>query len=161
MKKQRGLKRYYKRLATENDLDRVKWLNLNDPNAWFDNWHLHFDWKGYGDTSFKRREPHLDKLFRHFYLLEQRINAFKKDFQLYAIILDYSSYDDALFLHTKNPNNNNFPWKSECEVSDKNNLTNADLKDYIDNLTGYKLHFGTAEENYCILTKDGIGLPVT
>lgn len=161
MKKHRGLRRYYKRLATENDLDKAKWLDIDDPKTWFDNWHLHFDWKGYGNDSFKRRKPHLDKLFRHFDLLKQRTGHLKKDFQLYAIILDNESSDDALFLHTQNPNADNFPWKPLHSLSSKNNLTNADLKKYIDNLSGYKIQFGQADENYCIITKDNVGLPVT
>ena len=69
VKKHRGLKRYYKNLSTENDLDKATWLDFDNPETWFDNWHLHFDWKGYGNDSFKRRKPHLDKLFRHFDLL--------------------------------------------------------------------------------------------
>lgn len=125
-----------------------------------DNWHLHFDWKGYGNNSFKRRKPHLDKLFRHFELLIDKTKSLEKDFQLYAIILDHESYDDALFLHTKNPNADNFPWKCEHELSNKNNLTNPELKKYIDNLIGYKILFGEAEENYCIVTKEGVGIPV-
>jgi hypothetical protein len=31
MKKFRGQKKYYKRLETENDLDKATWLNFNDP----------------------------------------------------------------------------------------------------------------------------------
>jgi len=161
MKKHRGLRRYYKNLLTQNDLDKATWLDFEDPNAWFDNWHLHFDWKGYGNSSFKKRKPHLDKLFRHFDLLAQRTKSLKKDFQLYAILLDFESYEDALFLNTKNPNSDNFPWKSEHPLSTKNNLTNLDLAKYVDNLVGYKIQFGKADENFCVITKDNVGLPVT
>ena len=45
IRKHRGLKRYYKNLATENDLDKATWLDFDNPKTWFDNWHLHFDWK--------------------------------------------------------------------------------------------------------------------
>ena len=63
MKRHRGLKRYYKKIAGQKDFDKMTWLNLADPTTWFDNWHIHFDRKGYGNNSFKRRKPHLDKLF--------------------------------------------------------------------------------------------------
>ena len=55
MKKQRGLKRYYNNLQTKND----DWSGLNfiDPEkSWFDLWHTHFDWYGYGNHSFKKRK---------------------------------------------------------------------------------------------------------
>lgn len=159
MKKHRGLRRYYKNLATKNDFDKTTWLDFDNPDVWFDNWHMHFDWYGYGNESFKRRRPHLDKLFRHFELLADRSKSLRKDFQLYAMLLDHESADDSLFLNTENPNNK-FPWTSLHPLSSENNLTNPELRSYVDALVGYKIQFGTAEENYCYITIDNIGLPV-
>ena len=85
IKKHRGLKRYYRNLAIKNDFDKRPWLDLGNSKTWFDKWHLHFDWKGYGNDSFKRRKPHLDKLFRHFDLLVDRVKEIKTDFQFYSI----------------------------------------------------------------------------
>ena len=158
MKKNRGLRRYYKNLETENDFDKVTWLDFNNPESWFDNWHLHFDWKGYGNNSFKRRKPHLDKLFRHFELLEAKTNKFKIDFQLYSIILDFDSYSDALYLNTHNPNNNQFPFKiSDLQLT--STLRNKQLKDYINNLDGYEKLYGKADEAFCLLFKKNVGHP--
>lgn len=157
MKKLRGLKKYYKRLETENDLEKATWLDLNDPNAWFDNWHLHFDWKGFGNNSFKKRKPHLDKLFRHFELIEKETDKLKKDFQLYAVILDYDSYSDALFLHTQNPNNDNFPFKYD-RLKQESTLTNKNLDKYLNQLINYEKFYGTADENYCVLFKKNVGI---
>lgn len=159
MKKHRGLRRYYKTLATVNDFDKITWLDFNDDNTWFDNWHLHFDWHGYGNTSFKRRKPHLDKLFRHFDLLEEKTRALKIDFQLYAVLYEWSSYDDALFLHTANPNGSEFPLELENPIKD-NILKNAPLCDYITALTSYEKLFFDEEEPYCVLYKEGIGVPL-
>jgi hypothetical protein len=157
MKKQRGLKKYYKRLETENDLEKATWLNLEDPNTWFDNWHLHLDWKGFGNKSFKRRKPHLDRLFRHFDLLQEETKQLKKDFQLYAVILDYDSASDALFPHTPNPNHDNFPFKYNS-VKQKSTLTNQELDKYLSELKHYEKYYGTAGENFCILFKKGVGI---
>lgn len=158
MRKHRGLKRYYKNLATENDLDEATWLDFDNPETWFDNWHLHFDWKGYGNDSFKRRKPHLDKLFRHFDLLVDKTKHLKKDFQLYSILLDFDSYSDALFLHTPNPNNSQFPFKiSDLQLT--TTLTNKQLNDYINNLDGYEKLYGKAEEAFCLIFKKYVGQP--
>ena len=113
MKRHRGLKRYYRNLSIQNDFDKMTWLDFEKPYTWFDNWHIHFDWHGYGNDSFRRRKPHLDKLFRHFDLLVDSTKTLKTDFQLYTILLDFDSYSDALFLHTPNPNNTQFPFSIE------------------------------------------------
>ncbi|MFI5141372.1 MAG: hypothetical protein ACHQII_03350 [Bacteroidia bacterium] len=156
MARVRGLRRYYKNLATQIDSDKISRLNFSDQNIWFDNWHLHFDWKGFGNNSFKRRKPHLDKLFRHFDLLAEKTKLLKTDFQLYSVLLDFDSSNDALFLHTPNPNHKNFPYKFE-NLSPNNNLINRDLENYIASLKGYTILFGKAEENYCVIYKDKLG----
>jgi len=156
MKKIRGLKKYYKRLETENDLDKATWLNFDDPDIWLDNWHLHFDWKGFGNNSFKKRKPHLDKLVRHFDILEKETTKLNKEFQLYAVLLDRDSYSDALFLNTPNPNNK-FPWKYN-DLSTTSNLTNIELVDYIKGLKGFDKFYGKGDENFCVLYKNNIGI---
>jgi hypothetical protein len=158
MKKHRGLKRYYKNLAIENDLDQATWLDFDNPKTWLENWHLHFDWKGYGNDSFKRRKPHLDKLFRHFDLLVDKTKGLKTDYQLYSILLDFNSHSDALFLHTPNPNNSQFPFKiSDLQLT--TTLTNNQLDDYINNLDGYEKLYGQAGEAFCLIYKKNVGQP--
>jgi hypothetical protein len=157
-KKHRGLKRYYRKLTTTNDLNKATWLDFTKTDTWFDNWHLHFDWKGIGNNSFKSRKPHLDKLLRHFNMLEEKTSLLKIDFQLYAIILDRDSSSDALFLHTPNPNNTQFPFKiPELELT--TTLTNKELNTYLDNLVGYEKLFGKADEAFCLLFKKNVGKP--
>lgn len=157
MKRHRGLRRYYKNLQSKNN----NWsgLNFKDPErAWFDLWHTHFDWRGYGNNSFKRRKPHLDKLFRHFDLLAEKAKLLEADYQIWATILDFDSYSDALFLHTPNPNQDNFPWVIK-DLSKTSNLTNKALTDYINSLSGYEKLYGQADEAFCLLYKRDIGKP--
>jgi hypothetical protein len=158
MKKQRGLKRYYKNLSIVNDLDSASWLDFDNSDTWFDNWHLHFDWKGYGNNSFKRRKPHLDKLFRHFDILVDRTKKLKTDFQLYSVLLDFDSSSDALFLHTPNPNNSQFPFKIP-DLKLTTTLTNQQLNDYINNLEGYEKLYGNADEAFCLIFRKNVGQP--
>jgi len=156
MKRHRGLRRYYKNLSIQNDFDKMTWLDFENPDTWFDNWHVHFDWHGYGNDSFRRRKPHLDKLFRHFDLLVDSTKTLKTDFQLYTILLDFDSYSDALFLHTPNPNNTQFPFVIENLKTDSS-LRNTELIEYIDNLNGFEKLYGQADEAFCLLFKKGIG----
>lgn len=158
IKRHRGLSRYYKKLETENDFDKMTWLNFNNSETWFDNWHLHFDWNGYGNNSFKRRKPHLDKLFRHFGMLVDSTKRLKKDFQLYSILLDYNSYSDALFLRTPNPNNSQFPFKIS-DLQSTTTLTNKELNDYINDLEDYEKLYGKADEAFCLIFKKDVGQP--
>ena len=155
-KKHRGLKRYYRNLATENDIDKFTWMDFGNPNTLKEDWHLHLDWYGYGNNSFKRRKPHLDKLFRHFDILVDRTKDWNLDFQLYAILLDFHSSSDALFFHILNPTNSRFAFKvSDLQLA--TTLTNAQLNEYIDNLHGYEKLYGKAGEAFCLIFKKNIG----
>ena len=159
MKRQRGLKRYYRNLVTEIDFKKPTWkIDFNNPDKWFDNWHWHFDWKGFGNNSFKRRKPHLDKLFRHFDFLVENTGKINKDFQLYTLLLDFNSSSDALFLHTPNPNNSQFPFKIEG-LSTTTTLINKALDEYIKRLSGYEKLYGQVDEAFCLLYKKDIGQP--
>jgi len=156
MKKHRGIKRYYRNLEHQNDFDKITCLNLKDTNTWTENWHLHFDNWGYGNNSFKRRKSHLDKLFRHFQFLAEETKSLKSGFQLYAIILDFHSVSDALFLHTLNPNNSQFTFKLE-DLSKSTTLTNNELNTYLDRLENYEKLYGKAQEAFCLLYIKGVG----
>lgn len=156
MKKHRGLKRYYRNLAIQSE----DWLELNfsDPeSAWFRLWHTHFDWYGFGNNSFKRRKPHLDKLFRHFELLMHKAENLKTDYQLWAMVHDRNSAMDAIYLHTPNPDAESFPLVFP-ELSEQSNFTNHELQQYLDNLSGYRIYYVQADENFCIVFKDTAGL---
>jgi hypothetical protein len=152
MKKHRGLKRYYKNLALHNDFDQMTWLDFDNPDTWPLNWHQHFDYNGYGNGSFKSRKPHLDKLFRHFEILEQKVISLSECFQLYAIILDFDSHSDALFLNKPNASGNAFPFKL-ADLASESTLTNKQLENYIGNLQGYKILYGKADESFCLIYK--------
>ena len=156
MKKQRGLKRYYRNLALHNDFDQMTWLDFDNPDTWPLNWHQHFDYKGQGIGSFKSRKPPLDKLFRHFGILEHKVKSLNEYFQLYAIILDYDSHSDALFLHKLNSSGNAFPFLL-ADLASESTLTNKRLENYIGNLQGYKMLYGKADESFCLIYNADLG----
>ena len=123
MKKFRGKKRYYKNLLNK-DLD-VYFGNL-DFDSWFDFWHDHPDWYGYGNFSWKQRKQHLEALILQFNYLKEKLSSRTNEFQLFCIVDLKDASQDSVFIHTENPNEKNFPVKFEkSAVSPKilNNLS--------------------------------------
>lgn len=155
MKKRRGLTRYFRKLEKHNDLEGFAAL-VSGKESWFDFGHTHYDWEGLGNNSWKRRKPHLDTLFRNFDLYPDRLKLIEKPFQLFIQLYDYESSDDAVFIHTENPNQDNFPYKTV--LTDKCTLNNQQLIKYINQKEGFEKLFGIADnEGYCLLFKHGIG----
>ncbi len=111
--------------------------------AWFDLWHTHFDWMGYGNANFKSRKPHLDKLFRHFDLLINKASSLKTNYQIWATLLDDDSHSDA--------------WRLS-DLSQVSTLINNSLIQYIEDLDGYEKLYGKGNEAFCLLFKKNIGV---
>lgn len=155
MKKQRGLKRYFKKLEHHNQFDKIFALDIDAPQTWPKYWHLHFDHDGLGNHSFKKRKPHLDKLFKHFDFLADRINKVSFTFNLYAVILDFHSSSDAIFLHVPDVENGQLPFRIE-ELSVETTLKNEALNRYILRLDGYEIRYGQARQAFCLIYKKGV-----
>lgn len=166
MKKHRGLKRYYKRLSEINDFESgITWPDFKKPDLWFDYWHVHYDDYGYGNTSFKRRKPHLDMLFRHYTIAANIMLQTHSDFQLWIFVNEFTSQDDALYFHTPNPNDSEFP-HTYSNLSLECNFKNQELIMYLEELTGFKTLYGEyftedkPAERFCALCRDDIGLSI-
>ena len=87
----------------------------------------------------------------------------KRDFQFWININDIDSEDDAVYLHTENPNGSEFPYKAMDmpELRSKNENLEIYLaeKDY--RVIRFKVYDGYGREsiNYC-LQKDSVGKPI-
>lgn len=79
------------------------------PDEWFDLWHTHVDWDGDGNDGAAARRPFLEALFIILDRLDQQAKAYPHPYQLWAWVLEEDSSQDAVFLHSKNPNSDNFP----------------------------------------------------
>lgn len=101
------------------------------------------------ETSFGQVVSTLD-------LLVDKTKKLKIDFQFYAVLLDFDSYSDALFLHTAYPNSNQIPFKvSDLQLT--TTLTNRQLKEYIESLDGYEKLYGIVGEAFCLIFKKKCG----
>jgi hypothetical protein len=110
MKKLRGKKRFYERLAKDASNFR---LELEGPNDWYDFWHHHFDWRGQGDKSGRERNEYLKATFTAFEKVLEQLKDYGKPYQVWLSFSAKRSYDDALYFHTPNPNQDNFPYDFE------------------------------------------------
>jgi hypothetical protein len=135
MRKFRGQKKYYKRLLN-NDLD-VYFDNL-DFHSWFDFWHDHPDWYGYSNISWKHRYQHLQALMQRFNYLKEKFRKRTEDFQTFCIIDINDSSQDSVYIHTKNPNQDNFP--VQVERYNGNIRIFDQLRDFLES-SGYEWFF--------------------
>jgi hypothetical protein len=82
-------------------------------NSWFDFWHTHIDWNGEGNKSFEIRHKYLLELLSEFEKIKSELKKYPNDFQTWIVIDETDSSEDAIYIHTKNPNEENFPLKME------------------------------------------------
>jgi len=152
MKKFRGKRRYFKDLKIHRDSFELSF----EKDSWFDFWHTHYDWDGLGNNKWKMRRPHLDVLFNHFSLYQEKLQAFEKPFQLFILVNDIDSSQDAIYIHSENPNQANFPFALEENLVCT--LKNKQLINYLNSKEKFIKIFGENEnEGYCILYKKRVG----
>lgn len=138
-----------------------KELNLDfsgGPKSWFDLWHMHVDWDGKGNKDWGTRKEYLRQLLETFDQLKLKLKAYTHDFQLWIMIDENESGDDAVYIHTKNPNADNFPVKVKAD--NRNTIEDKDLKEFVDSLDFERVRVETSEGYiYYLFDKDtGISL---
>lgn len=161
MKKRRGLRRYYRKLRRLNEFaSAMSWLgDIHDPESWFDYAHIHFDWSGYGDFRWKERAEHLDVMFRHYDMFAGECWQVDRAFQVYAVVHEFDSGSDALYLHTPNPNGDNYPMR--WNYTETCTFRTRNLIDYLEKLKakGYSVLYAPAGSRYsdCIVYRESLG----
>ena len=133
--------------------------NLNfsgDEKSWFDLWHIH-------PLDFKRNEvaSELDVsfgyLFQTYQILVEKMSNYPRDYQCW-IEIDINDPDqNAVFLHSENPNSNNFPIKyPESEIPEINDSLKALIDKYELHVCGIRSMDG---DLFFIYNKDA-GIPL-
>ena len=138
-----------------------KELNLDfsgGPKSWFDLWHTHVDWGGKGNKDWKTRKKYLNQLLETFDQLKLKLRTYPHDFQLWIMIDENESGDDCVYIHTKNPNTDNFPIKLTAD--NKNAIKNKDLKEFVDSLDFERVRVKTIDGDiyYLFYKNTGISL---
>lgn len=111
MKKFRGKKRYFRNLWRET---KGELYNLDfGKEGWFDLWHTHLDFYGVGNNSLKIKREHIKANIALLYSLLEELQTLEKPYQSWIEIVDEDASLDAIYIHTPNPNEDNFPLKIE------------------------------------------------
>jgi hypothetical protein len=154
LKKFRGKKRYFRNLWR-----KVKANNLLlVEESWFDFWHIHLDFSGIGNESVKVRREHIKAQITLYKNILKQLKTFEKPFQSWICIHEEDTGSDAVYIHTRNPNDDYFP-HSVYELNWNCSIPNT-FRDLIDlnefNVGYYK---SDLEEIYFIQSKhQGISL---
>ncbi len=132
MKKFRGKRRYFRNLQKEQQLSAHP-LDFS-PDSWFDFWHVHLDFDGLGNSSLRIRTAHVRALLHLMNELDKALHTWGQPYQIWIELSRQDAGRDAIFVHSKNPNDDNFP----CSVPSleesvgplPNYLQSIDLKYY-------------------------------
>ena len=111
MKKFRGKKRYFLNLQKET---AAAHHNLDFSNeGWFNLWHAHLDFEGVGNRSIKVRRQHVKAHLSLYKSLVERLESSELSFQSWVVLNNAEAGHDAVYIHTPNPHEDNFPFKVE------------------------------------------------
>lgn len=129
MKKFRGKRRYFRNLQKEQQLSAHPLVFSSD--SWFDFWHVHLDFDGRGNSSLKIRKAHVRALLHLMNKLDKALHTWGQPYQIWIELSRLDAGLDAVFIHTRNPNDDNFP----CNVP---SLTESvgPLPDYLQTIDG-------------------------
>jgi hypothetical protein len=135
MRKFRGKRRYFEGVDRQALAFRLR----IEPDAWWDLWHYHADWPGWGNRRWKYRLRHLRALAVVFEKIAELAPSMGRPFQLWISINGEDAGQDATFLHSPNPNGTPFPLRLEQVVWSDEGPRGAALARL---LPGHRLRFG-------------------
>lgn len=136
-----------------------KELNLDfsgGPKSWFDLWHTHADWDRKGNKDWNTRKKYLEQLLETFDQLKLKLQTYPNDFQLWVMIDENNSGDDCVYIHTKNPNSDNFP--ITVKSNKENKIKNKELKEFVNSLTFEHVRVETSEGDIYYLFEKATGI---
>jgi len=107
MKKFKGMPKYYKSLHRQVAKEKISTL----PTDWYDWWHTHIDWDGKGNLGRWHRRQHLKMLFKCYQNIKYQIDKSNFTSQVFMLISNSDSSQDAVYVHTENPNGTEYPEK--------------------------------------------------
>ena len=84
-------------------------LNHLDYSSWFDMWHAHVDWNGESQNNWSKRQEFLKVLFVLFEMANKEMMKRNRLYQSFCLIDIDDASQDAMYIHTENPNRENFP----------------------------------------------------
>lgn len=87
-------------------MDRAKLAEIRvTPESWFNHWHTHSDWAGYGNSTPEARRKSVAALIEKLRAVLIEATSYPGDLQSYACIFPDSS-NDLVALHSENGSGN-------------------------------------------------------
>lgn len=111
----RGKKRYFRELDIRSSGSQYNLDFSND--GWFDLWHTHLDFFGIGNRP-KYRKQHANAHLALYKDLVKEMDTFEKPYQSWIVFNQNEASLDAVYIHTPNPNEDNFPLEIEDLILD-------------------------------------------
>lgn len=127
-------------------------------NSWFDLWHTHLEWDGAGSQSWSLRSKHLEQLLEVYQQLSTKLQGYPHPYQLWIEIDENDAAGDAVYLHTPNPNADNFP--IQYKLSDLPHFVFQELKQFVSGLNLSIKGVKTQDGNVYFLYDERIGTPL-
>jgi hypothetical protein len=108
----RGKGRYFRKVHRDAASFR---LQLRD-DPWWNYWHYHADWPGWGNLGWSYRRPHVSALCLVFDQIASARARMPRDHQLWIMLHAFDAGQDATYLHSQNPHGSPFPLLPEGVV---------------------------------------------
>ena len=98
----RGQRRYYQKIQSKAQ----DFLPDLSPDHWYDFWHYHADWPGFGNLGWKHRKAHIAAHCMVFAAFIRLLANHSDPYQLWLYFDVEDSGQGAVYFHTPNPNGN-------------------------------------------------------
>ena len=98
-KRFRGKRRYFRRV----DREARDFVVKTSPGDWWNLWHYHADWPGWGNLRWRYRRHHINALAIVFGKIAASAGDLPQPFQLWVSLEGGDSGGDAVYLHSPNP----------------------------------------------------------
>ncbi|HET9955562.1 MAG TPA: hypothetical protein VFQ61_13705 [Polyangiaceae bacterium] len=108
----RGKKRYFRRVLR----DAASFQLEHADGGWWNLWHYHADWFGWGNKRWRYRREHLRALALVFLRICKDAAEFTGPFQTWIYLSGRDAGEDATYLHTPNSNHSPFPMVPHGDV---------------------------------------------
>jgi len=105
---EKRINRYWASIVKE--LDQV--FESIDTDSWFDYWHTHPDWRGKGNSKPENKVRVIELTYQYLIVAESLMKHRNASAQCFAIIHEDTA-DNAIYIHTENPNGTDFPFDFE------------------------------------------------
>lgn len=133
-------------------------LNLDfsgGENSWFDLWHEHPDMNGKGNGSPSLRTETLNKLLETYSFLKTQLKSYPDAYQIWMLVSENDSGEDAVYIHTANPNGTPFP--IQLDFCPGYNGSTQQINEFVGS-TGFTVAEAIFDdEKYFYLFENGVG----